>query len=98
MRPRQGSRRSAAVDGHVKQSGAARLNGLWIRFDETSKWAAPHTRPRPERIADIRRRWRAEGRGSLDGVSGLSGPLDFGIIRRAHVLSMYQPADKPRKR
>jgi len=26
-----------------------------------------------QRIADIRRRWRAEGGGSLDGVSGLSG-------------------------
>jgi len=36
-----------------------------------------------QRIADIRRRWRAEGGGSLDGVSGLSGPLNFGIIRRA---------------
>jgi DNA-directed RNA polymerase specialized sigma24 family protein len=36
-----------------------------------------------QRIADIRRRWRAEGCGSLDGVSGLCGPLDFGIIRRA---------------
>jgi RNA polymerase sigma-70 factor (ECF subfamily) len=36
-----------------------------------------------QRITDIRRRWRAEGSGSLDGVSGLSGPLDFGIIRHA---------------
>jgi DNA-directed RNA polymerase specialized sigma24 family protein len=36
-----------------------------------------------QRIADIRHRWRAEGGGSLDGVSGLSGPLNFGIIRRA---------------
>ena len=35
------------------------------------------------RIADIRRRWRTEGGGSLDGVSGLSGPLNFGVIRRA---------------
>jgi DNA-directed RNA polymerase specialized sigma24 family protein len=36
-----------------------------------------------QRIADIRRRWRAEGGGSLDGVSGLGGLLDFGVIRRA---------------
>lgn len=36
-----------------------------------------------QRIADIRRRWRTEDGGSLDGVSGLSGPLNFGIIRRA---------------
>jgi RNA polymerase sigma-70 factor (ECF subfamily) len=36
-----------------------------------------------QRIADIRRRWQAEGGGSLDGVSGLGGPFDFGIIRRA---------------
>jgi RNA polymerase sigma-70 factor (ECF subfamily) len=44
-----------------------------------------------QRIADIRRRWRAEGGGSLDGVSGLSGPLDFGIIRRA----LLPPARNP---
>jgi DNA-directed RNA polymerase specialized sigma24 family protein len=36
-----------------------------------------------QRIADIRRRWRAEGGVSLDGVSRLSGRLNFGIIRRA---------------
>ena len=44
-----------------------------------------------QRIADIRRRWRAEGGGSLDGVSGLSGPLNFGIIRRA----LLPPARSP---
>jgi DNA-directed RNA polymerase specialized sigma24 family protein len=44
-----------------------------------------------QRIADIRRRWRAEGGGSLDGVSGLSGPLNFGIIRRA----LLPPAGSP---
>jgi RNA polymerase sigma-70 factor (ECF subfamily) len=44
-----------------------------------------------QRIADIRRRWRAEGGGPLDGVSGLSGPLDFGIIRRA----LLPPARSP---
>jgi len=44
-----------------------------------------------QRIADIRRRWRAEGGGSLDGVSGLSGPLNFGIIRRA----LLPPARNP---
>lgn len=43
-----------------------------------------------QRIADIRRRWRAEGGGSLD-VSGLSGPLNFGIIRRA----LLAPARSP---
>jgi len=44
-----------------------------------------------QRIADIRRRWRAEGGGSLEGASGLSGPLDFGIIRRA----LLPPARSP---
>ncbi len=44
-----------------------------------------------QRIADIRRRWRAEGGGSLDGVSGLSGPLNFGVIRRA----LLPPARSP---
>lgn len=44
-----------------------------------------------QRIADIRRRWRAEGGGSLDGVPGLSGPLDFGTIRRA----LLPPARSP---
>jgi DNA-directed RNA polymerase specialized sigma24 family protein len=44
-----------------------------------------------QRIADIRRRWRAEGGGSLEGVSGLSGPLNFGIIRRA----LLPPARSP---
>jgi DNA-directed RNA polymerase specialized sigma24 family protein len=44
-----------------------------------------------QRIADIRRRWQAEGGGSLDGVSGLSGPLNFGIIRRA----LLPPAQSP---
>jgi DNA-directed RNA polymerase specialized sigma24 family protein len=44
-----------------------------------------------QRIADIRRRWRAEGSGSLDGVSGLSGPLNFGIIRR----TLLRPARSP---
>lgn len=36
-----------------------------------------------QRVADIRRRWRAEGGGSLDGLSVLDGPLNFGVIRRA---------------
>jgi hypothetical protein len=44
-----------------------------------------------QRIADIRRRWRAEGGGSLGGVSGLSGPLNFGVIRRA----LLPPARNP---
>jgi RNA polymerase sigma-70 factor (ECF subfamily) len=44
-----------------------------------------------QRIADIRRRWRAEGGGSLEGVSALIGPLDFGIIRRA----LLPPARSP---
>jgi DNA-directed RNA polymerase specialized sigma24 family protein len=44
-----------------------------------------------QRIADIRRRWRAEGGGALDGVSGLSGPLNFGVIRRA----LLSPARSP---
>jgi RNA polymerase sigma-70 factor (ECF subfamily) len=44
-----------------------------------------------QRIADIRRRWRAEGDGLLEGVSGLSGPLNFGIIRRA----LLPPARSP---
>jgi hypothetical protein len=44
-----------------------------------------------QRIADIRRRWRAEGDGSLDGISGLSGPLNFGIIRRALLPAARRP-------
>jgi DNA-directed RNA polymerase specialized sigma24 family protein len=44
-----------------------------------------------QRIADIRRRWRAESGGSLDGVTALSGPLNFGIIRRA----LLPPARNP---
>ena len=44
-----------------------------------------------QRIADIRRRWRAEGGSSLDGASALSGPLNFGIIRRA----LLPPARSP---
>lgn len=44
-----------------------------------------------QRIAEIRRRWRAEGGGALDGVSALGGPLDFGIIRRA----LLRPARGP---
>jgi len=44
-----------------------------------------------QRIADIRRRWRAEGGGSLDGVCGLSGPLEFGVMRRA----LLPPARNP---
>lgn len=44
-----------------------------------------------QRIADIRRRWQAEGGGSLDGASALSGPLDFGIIRRALLPSARSP-------
>ncbi|WP_206185264.1 RNA polymerase sigma factor [Sphingosinicella sp. CPCC 101087] len=44
-----------------------------------------------QRIAEIRRRWRAGGGGSLDGVSGLSGFLDFGIIRRALLRAARRP-------
>jgi hypothetical protein len=44
-----------------------------------------------QRIADIRRRWRAEGGGPLDGASGLSGALNFGVIRRA----LLSPARSP---
>jgi DNA-directed RNA polymerase specialized sigma24 family protein len=47
--------------------------------------------PLRQRIADIRRRWRAEGGGSLDGISGLSGPLNFGIIRRALLQRARSP-------
>lgn len=36
-----------------------------------------------QRFADIRRRWRAFGGGSLDEMPGLSGHLAFGRIRRA---------------
>lgn len=44
-----------------------------------------------QRIADIRRRWRAEGSGSLDGVSGLRGSLNFGTIRRALLPPVRSP-------
>jgi DNA-directed RNA polymerase specialized sigma24 family protein len=44
-----------------------------------------------QRIADIRRRWRARGDGSLDAISGLSGSLNFGTIRRALLLRARSP-------
>ena len=44
-----------------------------------------------QRVADIRRRWRAEGGGSLDGVCGLGGALDFGLIRRALLVPVRKP-------
>lgn len=44
-----------------------------------------------QRIADIRRRWQAEGGGQLDSVAGLSGPLNFGIIRRSLLPSARSP-------
>jgi DNA-directed RNA polymerase specialized sigma24 family protein len=44
-----------------------------------------------QRIADIRRRWRAEGGSGLDGPVGLSGPLNFGVIRRALLPVTRQP-------
>jgi DNA-directed RNA polymerase specialized sigma24 family protein len=65
-----------ALTGHTKREV------LWLlRINE------PALR---QRIADIRRRWRVEGGGSLDGVSGLGGQLDFGIIRRA----LLRPAQR----
>jgi len=44
-----------------------------------------------QRIADIRRRWRAEVGIPLDGVSGLNGDLDFGVIRRALLGPVRRP-------
>jgi DNA-directed RNA polymerase specialized sigma24 family protein len=44
-----------------------------------------------QRIADIRRRWRVEGGGSLDDACGLGGPLNFGIIRRSLVPPVRNP-------
>jgi len=44
-----------------------------------------------QRIADMRRRWRAQGGGALDGLSGLSGPLNFGVIRNALLKPVRNP-------
>jgi DNA-directed RNA polymerase specialized sigma24 family protein len=44
-----------------------------------------------QRVAVIRRRWLAEGGGSVDGLSALAGPLNFGVIRRALLPSVRRP-------
>ena len=64
-------------------TGHSKREILWLLRMNEPAWR--------QRIADIRRRWRAEGGGSLDGVSGLGGPLNFGIIRHA----LLTPARSP---
>lgn len=58
-----------ALTGHTRQEIA------WLQ-----RLADPALR---QRIADIRRRWRAFGGGAIEEIPGLSGPLAFGRIRRS---------------
>lgn len=107
VRRRTRERRAALMDAHIGDSAEVpvwfvdrlppklRTTALLVLTGHGKReilWLLRINEPAlRQRIADIRRRWRAEGGGALDGVSGLSGPLDFGIIRRA----LLPPARSP---
>ncbi len=107
VRRRSREQRAALMDAHTGQSAEVpvwfverlpprlRTTALLVLTGHSKReilWLLRMNEPAlRQRIADIRRRWRAEGGGSLDGVSGLSGPLDFGVIRRA----LLAPARSP---
>jgi hypothetical protein len=99
VRRRAREQRAAALDAHTDQSADVpvwfverlpprlRTTALLVLTGHSKReilWLLRMNEPAlRQRIADIRRRWQAEGGGSLGGVSGLSGPLNFGSIRRA---------------
>jgi DNA-directed RNA polymerase specialized sigma24 family protein len=99
VRGRAREQRAALMDAHAGESAEVpvrfverlplklRTTALLILTGHSKReilWLLRMNEPAlRQRITDIRRRWRAEGDGSLEGVSGLGGPLNFGIIRRA---------------
>jgi RNA polymerase sigma-70 factor (ECF subfamily) len=107
VRRRTRQRRAALMDAHTGQSAEVpvwfverlppklRTTALLVLTGHSKHeilWLQRMNEPAlRQRIADIRRRWRAEGCGSLEGVSGLGGPLNFGIIRRALLLPARSP-------
>jgi DNA-directed RNA polymerase specialized sigma24 family protein len=107
VRRRTREQRAALMDGHTDQSAEVpawflerlppklRTTALLVLTGHSKRevlWLLRMNEPAlRQRIADIRRRWRAEGGGSLDGVSALGGPLNFGAIRRA----LLPPARRP---
>ena len=107
MRRRTREQRAASMDAHTDESAEVpvwfverlppklRTTALLVLTGHSKHeilWLLRMNEPALlQRIADIRRRWRAEGGGSLDGVSGLGGALNFGIIRRA----LLPPARSP---
>jgi DNA-directed RNA polymerase specialized sigma24 family protein len=107
VRRRRREQRAALMDAHTGQSAEVpvwfverlpprlRTTALLVLTGHSKReilWLLRMNEPAlRQRIADIRRRWRAEGGGSPDGLSGLSGPLDFGIIRRALLPPVRSP-------
>jgi DNA-directed RNA polymerase specialized sigma24 family protein len=107
VRRRRREQRAALMDAHTGQGAEVpvwfverlppklRTTALLVLTGHSKReilWLLRMNEPAlRQRIADIRRRWRAEGGGSLDGVSGLSGPLNFGVIRRALLPSARSP-------
>ena len=99
VRRRTREQRAALMDAHTGQSAEVpvwfverlppklRTTALLVLTGHSKReilWLLRMNEPAfRQRTADIRRRWRAEGGGSLDDVSGLIGPLNFGVIRRA---------------
>ncbi len=107
VRRRTREQRAALIDAHAGQSAEVpvwfverlppklRTTALLVLTGHSKPeilWLLRINEPAlRQRIADIRRRWRAEGGASLDGVSGLRGPFNFGVIRRA----LLPPARSP---
>lgn len=107
VRRRTREQHAASMDAHVGQSAEIpawfverlppklRTTALLVLTGHNKReilWLLRINEPAlRQRVADIRRRWRTEGGGALEGASGLSGPLDFGIIRRA----LLGPARSP---
>ena len=107
VRRRAREQRAALTDAHTGETGEVpvrfveglppklRTTALLVLTGHSKReilWLLRMSEPAlRQRVADIRRRWRVENGGPLDSVSGLRGPLDFGIIRRA----LLPPARSP---